>query len=174
MKTTLIATALLSLTLTVPVFAADGAQATDTQSKAVVLFEQGSSFFLDNKHEEAKKTFREAIAPSPNYVEAYDSLGKILVLQQKYDEAVKEFSKALELSSTDFTAYFNRGIALYHLGAYDSIRDFTEVIRVYPKNQAARHPRHCQVRPGEDRRDFAKSGQPMPGPTEKRPSQCAF
>ena len=51
MKKTLIATALLSLTLAVPAFAADGAQATDTQSQAVVLFEQGSSLLLDNKHE---------------------------------------------------------------------------------------------------------------------------
>ena len=47
MKTTLIATALLSLTIAVPASAADGAQAADTQSQAVVLFEQGSVFLLE-------------------------------------------------------------------------------------------------------------------------------
>ena len=138
MKRALIATALLSLSFAVPAFSADGGQPPNAQSQALGLFEQGDSLLQSSKYEEAKKAFTEAIALNPNYVEAYDSLGKVLMLQLKYDEATQEFAKAIKLSPDDYTAYFNQGVAFYHLGKLnEAIHDFTEVIRLYPKNHAA-------------------------------------
>jgi tetratricopeptide (TPR) repeat protein len=138
MKKALIAAALLSLTFAVPAFAAEGGGTPNAQSRASALVEQGGNSLQSGKYEEAKKAFTEAISLDPNYVEAYDSLGKVFMLQLKYDEAAKEFAKAINLRPDDDTAYFNQGVAFYHLGKLNEvIHDFTEVIRLYPDNQAA-------------------------------------
>jgi tetratricopeptide (TPR) repeat protein len=167
-KKALIVAALLSLTFAVPVFAAEGGQTPNAQSQAVALFQQGDGLLQDGKYEEARKAFAEAIALNPNYVEAYDSLGKVLILQLKYDEASKEFTKAINLAPDDYTAYFNRGVAYYHLGKYDEVvHDFTEVIRLYPKNHAAYNLRGIayfeQGKLDDAIRDYSKAIELNPG-----------
>ena len=162
MKKTLVAAALLSLTFAVPAFATEGGQTPNAQNQALVLFEQGDSLLQSGKYEEAKKAFAEAIALNPNYVEAYDSLGKVLMLQLKYDEAAKEFAKAINLSPDDYTAYFNQGVAFFHLGKYNEvIHNFNEVIRLYPKNHAAYNIRGIayfeQGKLDEAIRDYSKA-----------------
>ena len=103
-KKALVIAALLSLTFAVTAYAVEGGQTPNAQNQALVLFEQGDSLLQNGKYEEAKKAFTESIALNPNYAEAYNSLGKVLMLQLKYDEAVKEFDKTIKLTPDNYTA----------------------------------------------------------------------
>jgi Flp pilus assembly protein TadD len=68
-------------------------------------------------------------------------------------------------------AYFNQGVAFYHLGKlYEAIHDFTEVIRLYPKNHAAYNIRGIAYfergKLDEAIRDYSKAIQLNPGYTK--------
>ncbi len=54
--------------------------------------------YLEKKwYDKAVEAFERAIQISPNFTEAYDSLGEAYFRMGRYPEAVKNFRKALEL-----------------------------------------------------------------------------
>ena len=68
---------------------------------ALVYNDMGWYVFLEKKwYDRAIDVFQRAIQISPNFPEAYDSLGEAYYLIGKYEDAVKQFRKTLDIQPT--------------------------------------------------------------------------
>lgn len=56
----------------------------------------GLAYMGKREFDKAEEAFKNALRIKPDYSEAYNNLGSLMVLLQKYDEAISYFKKALE------------------------------------------------------------------------------
>ena len=101
--------------------------------QAVVLLI--NHFIKENKYTKAMSSVESFISRSPESVDAYNLLGKLLLLQGRDPQAYKAFSKARGLSLGD--PYASQNLAYLKIKDKDfkSARLFyNEVIEVYPEN----------------------------------------
>ena len=65
--------------------------------RALILFEEGMTFFQDKNYQEAEIKFKEAIQLRPDFVEAHQNLAATYYRQEKYSEAIEIAKKALDI-----------------------------------------------------------------------------
>jgi Tfp pilus assembly protein PilF len=70
----------------------------------------GLIYLQQDKIEDAKKLFQQAVKINPKYVEAHYNLGSILFSQGKFDAALTAFRKAAESNSNYPNAYYGAGL----------------------------------------------------------------
>ncbi|MBN2894225.1 MAG: AAA family ATPase [Bacteroidales bacterium] len=105
------------------------------KEKAQELFEKGIDAYDNEKHEEAKKFFEEAIILDKKKVGAYYNLGiyyRYNLTDKDNEKALKYFEKTIELSPNFTEAYFNLAL-LYHL----EYKDFEKTKFFYEKTIAS-------------------------------------
>jgi tetratricopeptide (TPR) repeat protein len=90
---TLVAFTLLGATIT--------AQTPATQDPAADLLKQGQQMMREGKHAEALAAYKQAIAASPDSLQANTQAGVVLDLMGQYAEARKYLARATELAKTD-------------------------------------------------------------------------
>lgn len=92
------------------------------------------------KKEKAVQMYKKAIGIWPEYSEALNNLGNLLVDLKKYDEAIPYFQKAIESYPDKYPlAYTNMGKAYALKGEIDkAVAQFTKALELQPSNYNAR------------------------------------
>ena len=104
-----------------------------TELEAWELSNKGVSLDNVDLHDEAIRTYQEAIRIRPKLAEAHNNLGIALKAKGNLDGAIKKYGEALEIRPEFAEAHFNLGIALAAKGDLDgAIEEFRAAIRIRP------------------------------------------
>ncbi len=146
----------------------------DTNSHAATA--RGIKTFTQKKYDDSVKAFGEAnsIAPSPQ--RAYN-LGTAQIAAGKREQGSSTLAKALNDPRLRADALFNRGNSALESKAYDyAIRDFTGVLRLHPRDAAAKRNleialarKWMQQSAGSRQPQKGSSPQPQPQQTQPAP-----
>ena len=89
-----------------------------------------------HKPTEAIEYLKKALHFKPNYVEAYNNLGRTYQEQGKNEEALKNYQKAINIKPDYVDVYNNMGLVLHNLAKYDeSISCYNRAIKLKPDNE---------------------------------------
>ncbi|CEG11502.1 hypothetical protein MSIBF_A1490001 [groundwater metagenome] len=100
---------------------------------SLFCYKLGRIYYYTKRFEEAEKEFREAIRLNPNYADAHNNLGNLLIILNRYEEAEKEFREAIRLNPNYADAHNNLGNLLKNLKRFEEAeKEFREAIRINP------------------------------------------
>jgi len=104
----------------------------------------GTMFFKKGAYKEAVVEFQRALAIDPNFLPAYNYLGKSYAILGDYNRAEEAFLRVIRSAPTVDEGYMNLGI-LYELQGKipQAIVNFKRAIAINPSNEKAR--RHLQA-----------------------------
>jgi len=86
------------------------------QEKAVSLYKESVKLFKDGSVDGAIEVIKEAVNADPNYPEAYDHLGYMLLKKGQFDDAINAFNSALKINPRMRTSKTGIGFALLKKG----------------------------------------------------------
>jgi tetratricopeptide (TPR) repeat protein len=87
------------------------------------------------RHEEAIKTFQQAISLDPNFATAYNNLGIAHRHQGNYEQSIAAYQKAITIDPKYVRAHHNLGMAYRHQGDYEqAIAAYKKVISIDPNH----------------------------------------
>jgi len=90
-----------------------------TKNNALIHYDLGRTYHLQNIPDKAIKNYLEAIRIDPNDLESHNNLGMLLRNKNKLDEAIDHFRKAIEINPGFISAYSNLGRTLQLQGKLD-------------------------------------------------------
>ena len=90
-----------------------------TKNNAIIHYDLGRVYHLQNNTEKAMQNYIEAIRITPADFESHNNLGMLLRNQNKLDEAIEHFRKAIESAPRFAAAYSNLGRTLLMQGQFD-------------------------------------------------------
>lgn len=94
-------------------------------------------YAFQEKFDQAEAEVREALRTDPDYPEAYNFLGQVLIKQNRRQEAIDAFRKAVSypLYSTPDVAYYQLGLVLELEGDMQGAKQaFEDALKVTPPN----------------------------------------
>ncbi len=95
------------------------------------LANQGKTYYHLEDEENAKASFRRAVAIAPAY--AFNSWGNALYELERYDESVVKYRQAIEMDPENATYYSNLGGAYKELEEYDlAMAAYAEAVAIDP------------------------------------------
>lgn len=102
----------------------------DKELTSTGIFEKA----VGTKDPSAKRRYYDhAIRLKPDYAEAYNNRGNLLMREGQLEDALADYNHAVRLKPDYFKAYVNRGVTLHQLGDREAaIKDFNEAIRIAP------------------------------------------
>ncbi|HTA30472.1 MAG TPA: tetratricopeptide repeat protein, partial [Candidatus Cybelea sp.] len=104
-----------------------------TEENYVADWHLGDYFAHHGTAEQAADMYRKAIVLAPGCIQAYNSLGILLLGQGRVDEAIGQFQEAIRRDPRYTRAHGNLGVALCQKGLTDrGIAEFEEAIRLDP------------------------------------------
>jgi serine/threonine protein kinase/tetratricopeptide (TPR) repeat protein len=93
---------------------------------AAEFYERGAYYFSSRNFDGAVRDYRRALELQPEFPEAHNRLGRVLMLQGRFGEAAAEFRRAVEQKGGPYAAaQYNLGFALQSRG------DMNEAIEAY-------------------------------------------
>ena len=102
--------------------------------------DHGMALEAMKRHEDALKSFDEAIRRKSRFPEAHNNRGSALLSLERYDEALESFRRAVALKSDYAEAVYNQGNALRMLNRYDeALACFDRALALRPQYAKA----HC-------------------------------
>ena len=89
----------------------------------------GLTYYFQGKFSFAIKEYEKAIKLNPKYPDAYNNMASAYAKLKKWPKVIHYTEKALSFSSytTPEFAYYNKGIAYYHLGEYEKAQTELEI-----------------------------------------------
>ncbi|HEX5707677.1 MAG TPA: serine/threonine-protein kinase, partial [Pyrinomonadaceae bacterium] len=114
-------------TLTPADVAPRAARAADREPRsAAEFYERGAYYFSSRNYEGAARDYRRALELQPDFPEAHNRLGRVLMMQSRFSDAASEFRRAVEQKGGSYAA------AQYNLGfALQTMRDLDDAVRAY-------------------------------------------
>src|SRR5208283_2490412 len=98
-----------------------------------------NNFLLGNAYADAgdmdaaARSFRTTLQIAPNFQQAHDQLGRVLLQQKKYAEAEAEFGEILQLNPSNASAHTCLGYALAAQGKYaDAEAEYSNALMLKP------------------------------------------
>src|SRR5262245_40757540 len=92
-------------------------------------FQRGVAALTKGMYDQAIANFTEALARTPNDVEAYHNRGEAYRLKGDYDRALADYTQALTINPTYAKAYYARGVAYSNKDEYDqALADYTQAL----------------------------------------------
>jgi tetratricopeptide (TPR) repeat protein len=102
-----------------------------TEGNYLADWHLGDYFAHHGMPDRAADMYRRAIASAPGCIQAYDSLGILLLGQGHIDEAISQFEEAIRRDPRHARAHGNLGVAFCQKGLTDrGIAEFREAIRL--------------------------------------------
>jgi tetratricopeptide (TPR) repeat protein len=147
----------------------------ETNSHAATA--RGVKTFAQKKYDDSVKAFGEASSIGPSTQRAFN-LGTAQIAAGKREQGSSTLGKALSDRRLRGDALFNRGNSALESKAYDyAIRDFTDVLRLHPKDGAAKRNleialmrKRMQQRQSGGSRQPQKGSSPQPQPQQAQPA----
>jgi tetratricopeptide (TPR) repeat protein len=78
--------------------------------------QQGTAYIFDNRLDEAKQSFDDALLLDPQHYRALTNIGNVMQEQKKLDEAIAFYQQALAVEPDYSNALHNLGVAYRHQG----------------------------------------------------------
>ena len=144
----------------------------DTNSHAANA--RGVKAFADKKYAQSVKDFRDAHAIRPSPQRAFN-LGTAQIAAGNREQGSATLAKAMSDGRLRADSLFNRGSSALASNAYDSaIRDFTEALKVQPKDPASKRNLEIAIlRKMQQQRQQSGSRQPQHGSSPQPQPQQA-
>ncbi|MFY0643355.1 MAG: PD40 domain-containing protein [Bacteroidia bacterium] len=92
--------------------------------KAQKLFTEAYNAFQYGEYSKAEELFLQALKKAPNYVDAYDALGKTYQVQRKFRKAISSYRSVLSLDPSHLFAKYELGNIYFELSDLDSSKYF--------------------------------------------------
>lgn len=97
---------------------------------------KGMVFLAKGNLEDAKQSFRKALALNPKMWQLHTFLGIIYDHQEMYDAAISEYRKAIGMHQNSSASYNNLGMSYYLKGDYEkAIKAFRTAVTLPPVNR---------------------------------------
>ncbi len=96
------------------------------RERAAALYREAVRLQEEGELERAAALLRDALAADPDYAEAYDRLGYVLLRKGEVEQALRAFRSALEINPRLQSARTGVGFALYRKG---ELREAEEVLK---------------------------------------------
>ena len=94
------------------------------------------------RYDEAKEHYESALRTAPNFKEALDSLGGLLLAQERYGEAVERYQTLAKVEPDNAITHSQIGIALFKIGrAEEALASFDRALSLDPTLEPARNYR---------------------------------
>lgn len=123
--------------------------------RSVLRYNAGQVYARVGAHEDAIRSFSEAMEMDPNYSEYYNDRGNSYMQMQRYDMAARDYLQAIECSPPYPEVWGNLGYCYMFLGRTEEAeRAFDRALDLDPGRQGARVGR-AQARAALGRRDEA-------------------
>jgi len=107
-------------------------------------FQLGNVLRRQKQHEDAIKSYQEALRLKPKYALAYNAIGVVYAMQDRWDDAIAEYRKALEINPNYAEAMTNLGQALWQVNKRDeAVASLEKALNIF-KNQS-RNDRVYQI-----------------------------
>lgn len=107
--------------------------------KAQAYFVSAEDAYRKGKTEEALKFIDDALKKDSKFIEAYLLKADILFKNKRYAEEIQALKSAIRVDSTFFVpAYYNIGVAKYHIGAYDQVAYWMQQFKDKNKGRRSR------------------------------------
>lgn len=127
------ALALVALLAAVPALAAA------PSSEALNRKEQGDARRESGDNTGALAAYREAIQMAPDYVEAWEEIGKLYFAAKNFREAAESFQRAIEIDGSYANNWFNLALARRRAGELEKARDaFRRYLLIKPTDADGR------------------------------------
>jgi len=113
-----------------------------TENNYVIHYNLGTVLVSQQKFDQARHHFEEAIKIAPRFTEAIGNLGALFMEQRQLDEAIYNFHRVIQLSEKypDPTAYNNLGMALQLQGKpQEAIENYTKALDIDPDSANANY-----------------------------------
>ena len=99
----------------------------------------GFSAYTSQEYSDAIYEYSVAISKAPNYIDAHFFRAKCFMEMKQFDKADKDYSRMLEIDPARVELKYDRSIARYKLGAYESaLKDITTAIEWAGKDPATK------------------------------------
>ncbi len=147
----------------------------DTNSHAANA--RGVKAFAQKKYDQSVKAFGDANAIAPSPQRAFN-LGTAQIAAGNREQGSATLAKAMRDARLRADTLFNRGSSALASNAYDyAIRDFSEVLRLHPRDAAAKRNleialmrKMMQQRQSSGSRQPQKGSSPQPQPQQAQPA----
>ena len=97
--------------------------------KAKILFQKAFEFSEKQDFQNAEKYYLQVLKEDPNFVEAYDNLGRIYRRIGEYDKAISNYKKSLALYPDGIMAHQNIAVVYGIKKDYENaINEYNEII----------------------------------------------
>lgn len=106
---------------------------------SIFLLERGRAALDENRAEDARRDFEEAIRAEPGSPAGYQYLGNLLVLKRRYKEALAVYEKGLSVIPASAELAYNAAVAALRMGD-------RPLARAYALRVLAADPAHAQAR----------------------------
>src|SRR5436309_2869417 len=101
------------------------AQPAKEDARAVALVEEGRGYTYAGKWEDALRSYRQALAVSPRYADAYIGIGDAQMGEGKYREAFDAYRQAIAVAPWYAEAHYSLGAAYNDMAQYgDAFKPF--------------------------------------------------
>jgi tetratricopeptide (TPR) repeat protein len=113
--------------------AADAYRQAVPASPAYVYNKWGDAFYNQERYDEARTRYQQAIELAPTESLYHSNLGWAHLKLEEYDQAVEAFQRAVALSPNSQVDQANLGEAYYQMGEYDlALAAFEQAVRLAP------------------------------------------
>ncbi len=108
---------------------ASAAVLSETQQKAVVLYDQGLELYYDRQFDQAIALFDQALGLDPQCYQAMNGKGASYAFLGRYEEGINLIKQAITLKPDFVYAHFNLGLAYELAGEWDAgIKAYKEAL----------------------------------------------
>jgi predicted O-linked N-acetylglucosamine transferase (SPINDLY family) len=109
------------------------------RENVIVMHALAGVLNVQGKVQEGLNQLAKILSLAPNFADAHNTRGVLLLRQGKYAEAEDAFATAIRLRPEYVEAYSNRGMALKDEGRLDeALEDYVEALRIAPSRHAVR------------------------------------
>lgn len=118
----------LLITFLIVISAAIPAISADMSNQAKIYYNQGVDYFKLGQYDSAIKSFREAIATEPEYIDAYYNLGSILEYLKQDEAALTVFKQIIVRKPTDYDSVYKAAVLSVKTGQPDKAKQYLKII----------------------------------------------
>ena len=110
-----------------------------TEGNYIAHYNLANGYSRQGRLDDAVREYKAALVDEPNYAEAHNNLGTVLLRQRKFEEAIAQHREAARLL-TEFIYVFNLANALTDDGKFaEAVPIFQQALQLDPNSSQAHH-----------------------------------